>query len=509
MRREEVEPHFMQVKIGLANDIDSVTLPLREHNGKNYWQCSRKGACKARLHTVGKNLVKIVNEHNHVADIGKIEAKQAYNSMKDAARTTDSRNVSIISTQTDRLGDSSLAILPAESHIKRHLRRIRSKANHVLPSPATLAEFVKPPEKQKLSSGDNFLFFDSGVQDPQRFLVFGTERGKKLAEESDIWAMDGTFKTTPTIFYQLYSLFCKKGDNWFPALYILMSGKTKQCYVKVFQEIARICPEAAPVRATFDYEKGAIDAFKLVFKSASTHACRFHHGQIILRKLREDGCIQPYSTDTEFQLQVKIIFALAFVPCQHVVTAFDTVTQTVDPELQPLMAHLEKYYIGQHNGKTKRKARNLGEPDFSNNLRSARASGVKSSEMEKSLPLSFELLDMTAAFVVRTSSLADLNSCCVASSFPDIVVKFWRRRLTASRVSVLLAAMLAFVLVLHSLMSSASVSRVKEGLVLGLLEGSGTARGTRAVEHDRRRLLPAVSTEDQIVGLHPTLSGIG
>jgi hypothetical protein len=45
--------------------------------------------------------------------------------------------------------------------------------------------------------------------------------------------------------------------------------------------------------------------------------------------------------------------------------------------------------------------------------------------------------------------------------------------------------------------------------ILGLHEGSGTALGDRAVEHDRSRLLQAVSAEDQIVGLHPTLSGIG
>ena len=52
--------------------------------------------------------------------------------------------------------------------------------------------------------GEPFLRHDSGVDDPERILIFMTDQGKKDLESYSHWASDGTFKIRPVIFAQVY-----------------------------------------------------------------------------------------------------------------------------------------------------------------------------------------------------------------------------------------------------------------------------------------------------------------
>ena len=47
--------------------------------------------------------------------------------------------------------------------------------------------------------------YDSGAEE-NRILIFGTEESKKVLELSENWQADGTFKVTPPIFAQVYSI---------------------------------------------------------------------------------------------------------------------------------------------------------------------------------------------------------------------------------------------------------------------------------------------------------------
>ena len=56
---------------------------------------------------------------------------------------------------------------------------------------------------------------------------------ERLSEVS-VWYMYGTFKACPSLFYQLFTLnsFCQ--DQQFPAVYMLLPGKSRQVYDKAF-----------------------------------------------------------------------------------------------------------------------------------------------------------------------------------------------------------------------------------------------------------------------------------
>lgn len=63
-----------------------------------------------------------------------------------------------------------------------------------------------PDVCRKTIDGDKFLLYDSGVNDLNRLLIFGTYENLVHLENSKIRHADGTFKIIPTNFQQLYIL---------------------------------------------------------------------------------------------------------------------------------------------------------------------------------------------------------------------------------------------------------------------------------------------------------------
>lgn len=80
-----------------------------------------------------------------------------------------------------------------------------------------------------------FLF----ILGEDKILVFSTVCNIQKLSQSIFWIVDDTFKTVPTIFTQLYTIYAKVGfgDNSrvFPLIYVLMTSKREQCYNQMYQ----------------------------------------------------------------------------------------------------------------------------------------------------------------------------------------------------------------------------------------------------------------------------------
>lgn len=72
-----------------------------------------------------------------------------------------------------------------------------------------------------------------------KILVFSTVSNIQKLSQSIFWIIDGTFKTVPTIFTQLYTIHAQVGygDNSrvLPLVYVLMTSKREQCYSQMYQ----------------------------------------------------------------------------------------------------------------------------------------------------------------------------------------------------------------------------------------------------------------------------------
>ena len=64
--------------------------------------------------------------------------------------------------------------------------------------------------RSQVSKNDQrFLFFDSGKGDVRRIIVFATQENMQLLQECPEWYLDGTFKSRPLVFQQLYTVHAK------------------------------------------------------------------------------------------------------------------------------------------------------------------------------------------------------------------------------------------------------------------------------------------------------------
>ena len=73
----------------------------RENENKIIWKCVEYNSkkCRGRLHSSGLSVVH-TTEHNHVADIAKVEAKEAMARLKNIAKTTQLSTHSVLGTLT-------------------------------------------------------------------------------------------------------------------------------------------------------------------------------------------------------------------------------------------------------------------------------------------------------------------------------------------------------------------------------------------------------------------------
>ena len=243
--------------------------------------------------------------------------------------------------------------LPKMNSLKRTIQRKRSITNSIPVQPESLEELQIPIEFQRTAKNDVFLLYDSGPQ-LRRILIFGTQRNLEMLRLARIWLADGTFKTAPILFEQVYVIHALRGGpkplpdgHLLPSLFVLLTNKTQDIYMKMWEAIQQLCPLAQPTHMLMDFEKAAINSFLHYWPHTIVKGCFFHLIQNIFRKVQSEGLQNEYQQNPDFALQVKLLPALAFAPPFDVQTLFSVVVQNLHmPVTEGLVLYFERTYIG-------------------------------------------------------------------------------------------------------------------------------------------------------------------
>jgi hypothetical protein len=109
------------------------------------------------------------------------------------------------------------------------------------PEPDNINNFVLPQEFRETLNGKIFCR-DIRIED--RILIFITDANVVYLRNANIWIMDGTFKTVPTIFKQLYTIHAlilgTDANEVSPLVYTLMASKSQKIYTRLFEELSEI-----------------------------------------------------------------------------------------------------------------------------------------------------------------------------------------------------------------------------------------------------------------------------
>jgi hypothetical protein len=193
--------------------------------------------------------------------------------------------------------------------------------------PLTLIDWQLDDEFKTTLDGSDF--FREIQLDGERVYLFVNRAHLRHLFRSNFWIMDGTFKTVPLLFSQLYSIHCEVGginSRILPIVWALMTSKSENCYVALFEELRRLALiEGFVLRPDFvltDFERAAMNAVTQVFPGAQSEACHFHLSQIIYRKIQSLRLVSQYNADLNVRHRIRQIAALAFLPFNEIPDAF-------------------------------------------------------------------------------------------------------------------------------------------------------------------------------------------
>ena len=115
-----------------------------------------------------------------------------------------------------------------------------------------------------------------------------------------------------------------------------------------------LIPQSSPDNILVDFETAPINAFGQVFDGSIIKGCLFHQGQSLNRKVAEIGLKKDYETNMDFNMLVKSLLALSFVPEADVLIRFQELVEKFEalvtdyPELErvnELCSYVEINYI--------------------------------------------------------------------------------------------------------------------------------------------------------------------
>lgn len=335
----------------------------------HYWICERKGRkgtkCTARAVTIRvgdqHKITKFdSSQHNHAGEAKKFPCLQACNLMKELAKISNDLPIQIITNILATTPRDIQPCLPGKNALRQQIKRAKRVCDEEV-EPKSLNDFILPTEFYTTLSGVPFAKDISHGN--ERILLFTTIQNIKWLQGAKFWIMDGTFKTVPTLFRQLYSIHAPAGGSAnyqiVPLVYALMSRKTEDLYQRLFQILHELADEnnldLNPEFILTDFEIGAVNAVKSEFPSAQSKGCHFHLGQSVYRHVQDAGLVQVYGNDESFSLCIRHIPALAFLSPLEIPNAFDELKDSLPSDAEPIIQWFEDNYV---HGKVKRLMRN-------------------------------------------------------------------------------------------------------------------------------------------------------
>ena len=329
----------------------------KQVNTKTYWKCKDfENQCKCRAITVDDEVTNVSREHNHAGDPASTQVYKFMNEVKDKAENTKDTPHVIISTVASQVSQAVAAALPSTNSMKRSVRRVRQKENIGLVVPLHRKDLVFAEDQTKTNNGDKFLMFDSGPVD-NRMLIFSTDRNLQfLSTCSNLYA-DGTFKTVPSLFEQLYTIHGLKNGLTIPLVYALLPNKKENTYVEFLKQMKGLVPNLSISSILTDFEIGMINAISSEFPSCTNYGCFFHFCQCLYRKLCEFGLKSHYDTDAQFALNIRMLSALAFLPPNRVVEGFNMLidSEIIPHEAENVLDYFEDTWIGRPDRRGRRR----------------------------------------------------------------------------------------------------------------------------------------------------------
>ena len=228
------------------------------------WRCAKAG-CKGRLTTslqYRQQQQPPVSSgvQMHQPNPAEVAIQRVENTVKTAAVTTRDPPRRIVQDAIADANEEIAAAVGSSTNLRQTFRRKRKAADSNPHAPGTAGELLMPDQLRETTDDRKFLHYDSGRGNVNRMLIFRTDQFLQTLHDSEDWMCDGTFKVSPNLLYQVYTVHALIRDNVLPCIFVLLPNKQHVTYSRMRTEIKSLEPGLAPRSVQIDYELVSKDA---------------------------------------------------------------------------------------------------------------------------------------------------------------------------------------------------------------------------------------------------------
>lgn len=145
--------------------------------------------------------------HSHAPDARNLEKETAIDKLKKEAKANVVVARDLVLQACGSVDSPTISVLPKTKNLIATVKRVQSKEKFKL-NPKTLDELNFDGNNATTPNGDYFVLHDNKLEqnDVARFVMFGTKQNLQILKSCETLSMDGTFKITPPLFSQLYTI---------------------------------------------------------------------------------------------------------------------------------------------------------------------------------------------------------------------------------------------------------------------------------------------------------------
>ena len=181
------------------------------------------------------------------------------------------------------------------------------------------------------------MLIDHGAED--RIIVIGKKRSMIDLCASDRVHMDGTFRSAPNMFSQLFIIHALVHGHVCPMLYCLLPAKDTAVYTLLFR---LLCDKAREFGLEFrpdvvcvDYEAAITRSIRYVLRGTVIKGCYFHYCQALRRRYSREGLTNHVFHPGTVRTVVFRLMCLSFLPVEDIGPTFQIVSNPLGWDVLP------------------------------------------------------------------------------------------------------------------------------------------------------------------------------
>lgn len=261
-----------------------------------------------------------ITPHQCPSNEAKNDVDVAMANLKEDVKKSDLPIPVLYNEAVEKLKDDGIDMVvevPEFRNVQHGLYNSRNKSNGVKKMVCQNPEEVQVPSKFL----NNFMLADYCFEE-NRIIIFCSQETRKLIPLITEFFFDGTFKSCPRPFYQLFTVHGEVGStaettNVIPLIFVLMCDKKEKNYSIVFS-LLKSKLGWNPSKIHCDYERAAINAIKREFPTVTIIGCYYHWSRCVWRKAKSMGFTK---SGVERRI-ITLCARLPLLPCETILFIF-------------------------------------------------------------------------------------------------------------------------------------------------------------------------------------------